>query len=149
MKSNPRSILLVEDNPAHAELVIRGLEDHAIPAKIYHVADGKAAIEYLFRQDAYADAQRSPRPQVILLDLRLPLLSGFEVLQKIKASDELREIPVVILTSSEAPHDIAHAYTGQTNSYIVKPTDFIQFMDMIEGLCSYWLGWNRASVSTR
>jgi len=144
---NPLSILLVEDNPAHAELVQRSLENHRNANRIYHVGDGKAALAYLFRQGAYADERRSPRPHIILLDLRLPKIGGLEVLRQIKNSEELRHIPVVVLTTSGAERDMVRAYEGNANGYVVKPLDFGKFKQLMEELGYFWLGWNRAPVS--
>ncbi len=140
--AGPQTILLVEDNPDHAELVRRSLEGHRITNRIHHVADGEAALDYLFRQGIYADPAKSPRPQLILLDLRLPRIDGFEVLEKTKASEATRDIPVVILTTSEAQIDVARAYAHHANSYLVKPVDFDRFTEMMNLLGMYWLGWN-------
>src|SRR6516162_6771932 len=95
----PLTILLVEDNLPHAELVKRSLETHEIANRIYHVSDGEAALAYLFRQGVYADPATSPRPHVVLLDLRLPKVSGLEVLKTIRASRELHTVPVVVMTT--------------------------------------------------
>ncbi|MBN2172372.1 MAG: response regulator [Candidatus Krumholzibacteriota bacterium] len=140
----PLRILLVEDEPAHAELVMRSFEDHEIPNRIYHVSDGEQALNFLFRRGEYADRNHCPRPDVILLDLRLPRIDGLEVLKEIKADDDVRHIPVVILTSSEAEMDIAKAYDYHVNSYLVKPIDFDKFTRMMETLSDYWLVWNHA-----
>ena len=144
----PLPILLVEDNLAHAELVRRSLENHHISNRIYHVSDGKAALDYLYREGPYADAQASPRPHMILLDLRLPKMSGLEVLQEIKTSDDLSLIPVVILTPSGATHDIATAYKMQANGYVIKPVDFAQFMQLMDAVGWYWLAWNQTPWPT-
>ncbi len=138
----PLSILLVEDNPAHAELVRRSFEDHRIANQIHHVSDGKAALAYLFRQGDYADPEQSPRPHVVLLDLRLPKVDGLEVLQQIRTSEELQAIPVVVLSTSGAERDVAQAYAWHANSYLVKPLDFAQFAQLMETLGYYWLRWN-------
>ena len=135
-------ILLIEDNPAHAELIRRNFETHRIANRLIHVTDGEAALDYLFRRGAYADSTRSPRPHLILLDLRLPKIDGLEVLKEIKTSQELRSIPVVILTTSEAEQDVACAYQHYVNSYLVKPVDFHQFTELMEELGVYWLAWN-------
>jgi CheY-like chemotaxis protein len=143
----PLTILLVEDNLPHAELVKRSLEGHQIPNRIYHVTDGEAALAYLFRQGVYADPATSPRPHVVLLDLRLPKLSGLEVLREIRASRELHTVPVVVLTTSTAERDIASAYEHHANSYLVKPVDFAQFTQLMQELGFYWLNWNYYPVS--
>ena len=139
---DPLVILLVEDNPAHAELVIRSFEDHRVANQIHQVADGDAALAYLFRRGDYADPAKSPRPHVILLDLRLPKIDGLEVLKEVKSSPELEKIPVIILTTSAAEQDVARAYKEHVNSYLVKPVDFENFTSLMEELGFYWLGWN-------
>lgn len=143
----PLTILLVEDNIPHAELVKRSLEVHQIANRIYHVADGEAALAYLFRQGVYADPETSPRPHVVLLDLRLPKLSGLEVLREIRASSELHTVPVVILTTSAAERDVTRAYEQHANSYLVKPVDFAQFTRLMHDLGVYWLSWNYCPMS--
>ncbi len=143
MKGEPLVILLVEDNPDHAELVKRSFQEHRMLNKIHHVLDGEAALDYLFHQGMYTDPQQSPRPHVILLDLRLPKVDGLQVLGRIKADDDLRLIPVVILTTSEAEKDLARAYRHHANSYLVKPVDFGKFVQLMDDLGFYWLGWNR------
>lgn len=142
VKFESAMILLVEDNQDHADLIMRSLKDHQVANSVEHISDGEAALDYLFRRDQYADPVRSPRPGVILLDLRLPKIDGLEVLKEIKTSEELRKIPVVILTTSEAERDIAHAYEYHANSYLVKPVDFVEFTELMSNLCYYWLSWN-------
>ena len=139
-------ILLVEDNQDHADLIMRSLQNHQVVNRIHHISDGEAALDYLFRQNEYTDPMKSPRPEVILLDLRLPKIDGLEVLKEIKASDELRKIPVVVLTTSEAERDVARAYECHANSYLVKPVDFEEFTHLMSNLCYYWLGWNRRAL---
>jgi CheY-like chemotaxis protein len=136
-------ILLVEDDPDHAELIIRGLQDNGVANRITHVSDGEAALDYLFRRGEYADAEKSPRPHLVLLDLRLPRIDGLEVLRQIKADEELRRIPIVVLTTSEANLDIAQSYDNQANSYLVKPVEFDAFRRMMRDLGFYWLVWNQ------
>jgi CheY-like chemotaxis protein len=139
----PLIILLVEDNPDHAELIVRSFEEHRIVNQIFHVLDGAAALDYLFRKGAYEDPKSSPRPHVILLDLRLPKIDGLEVLKEIKSCPELLPIPVVALTSSESERDMIGAYSRHVNSYLVKPVDFDKFNQLMEDLGFYWLEWNR------
>jgi len=138
------SILLVEDNPAHAELVKRSFQEHSVGYQIIHLSDGEEAVEYLFQRGDYADKRKHPRPHFILLDLRLPRLDGLDVLKQIKTADEeaLRRIPVVILTTSEAEQDLAQAYDRHANSYVVKPLNFEGFTSLMDDLGSYWRQWN-------
>jgi CheY-like chemotaxis protein len=143
MNGEPLIILLVEDNPDHTELMMRGLQTHRVVNQIYHVSDGEAALDYLFRRGAYANPEKCPLPHMILLDLRLPKIDGLEVLKTIKATKRLRRIPVVIVTTSETERDIARAYDDHANSYLVKPVDFGKFTQLMEDLGFYWLGWNR------
>ena len=143
MKGNPAVILLVEDDEAHAILIIRSFEDTKLGNKIYLVSDGEEALDYLFRRGKYADKEKSPRPDLILLDLQLPKLDGHEVLKEVKKSDDLKSIPVVVLTVSESEGDIAQAYSNYANSYLVKPVDFGEFSEMIRDLGHYWLVLNK------
>ncbi|MBN1845743.1 MAG: response regulator [Sedimentisphaerales bacterium] len=138
----PIQILLIEDNPGHAELVIRTLEHHRIANQIVTLPDGQAALDYLFGRAPYDQPASATRPHVILLDLRLPKIDGLEVLREIKNDPVLRRIPVVILTTSKAEQDVARAYEYHANSYLVKPVDFTKFSQMMQDLGFYWLGWN-------
>jgi len=140
--ASPLRILLVEDNPAHAELVIRSFKNHPLDSDIIHVINGELALNYLFRRDEYDDPEKYPQPHVILLDIRMPKVSGLDVLKELKASSELRHIPVIILTTSDADQDVSKAYQNYVNSYLVKPVDFDKFMQLMEGLGFYWLNWN-------
>jgi CheY-like chemotaxis protein len=142
LAGEPLHILLVEDNEDHAELVIRGMRDQQVANKIHHVVDGEQALDYLFMRGAYVDPQKNPRPNVILLDLRLPRIDGLEVLKIIKTTPSLLRIPVVILTSSDAENDIAKSYEYHANSYVIKPLDFQTFTKLMKDLGFYWLGWN-------
>lgn len=147
MLGEPMLVMLVEDNADHAELVIRTMESHRIPTRILHLSDGEAALNYLLRRNEYGDPETSPRPHVILLDLRLPRVDGLEVLRAIKAEGGLRNIPVVILTTSEAEKDLAKAYDNYVNSYLVKPVGFEDFSALMNDLGMYWLGWNKQTQS--
>lgn len=143
MLGEPVLVMLIEDNADHAELVIRTMENHHIPTKILHISDGESALDYLLRRKSYSDPDSSPRPYIILLDLRLPRVDGLEVLRVIKEGEELRKIPVVILTTSEAEKDVMHAYENYVNSYLVKPVGFEDFSNLMNDLGGYWLGWNK------
>lgn len=138
----PLKILLVEDNPAHAEMVIRSFEVNRIANEIMHVEDGQLALDYLHRSGKFSDEKKYSLPHLILLDLRLPKVDGLEVLDTIKKDENLMSIPVVILTTSAADMDVAKAYKCHANSYLVKPIDFDQFTKMMDELGYYWLAWN-------
>jgi CheY-like chemotaxis protein len=112
IKGNPVLILLVEDDPAHAEIVQRNFRDFRVANRIIHVEDGQAALDYLFRRGAYSDPESSPPPDLILLDLRLPKVDGLEVLRQIKEDTDLKRIPTVILTTSNVESDMAQAYSN-------------------------------------
>lgn len=142
MNDRSLTVLHIEDNTDHAHLVARALRKHR-PVDVRLVEDGEAALDYLLRQGEYRDPQTSPRPHLILLDLRLPKIDGLEVLQTIKTNEELLGIPVIVFTSSDAEKDIARAYAVHANSYLVKPVGFDEFSETIELLNSYWLDWNR------
>jgi two-component system, response regulator len=146
LNGEPLHILLVEDNEAHAELVIRGMRDQQVANTIHHVQDGEKALDYLFSRGAYTDTVKNPRPNFVLLDLRLPRVDGIEVLRTIKTTPSLLRIPVVVLTSSDAESDIAKSYDYHANSYIVKPLDFRTFTKLMKELGFYWLGWNAKPI---
>lgn len=135
-------VMLVEDNIDHAELVIRTMEEHRITNKVRHFLDGQSALDYLFRRGEYSESIDAHRPHVILLDLRLPRVDGIDVLKAIKEDAELKSIPVVVLTTSEAEKDVAKAYYNHANSYLVKPVGFEDFKKLMDDLGFYWLGWN-------
>ncbi len=142
MIGEPILVMLIEDNVDHAELVIRTMEEHRISNRVRHFLDGQSALDYLFRRAEYVEAAVSPRPHVILLDLRLPRVDGIDVLRAIKEDNELKSIPVVVLTTSEAEKDVAKAYYNHANSYLVKPVGFEDFRRLMDDLGFYWLGWN-------
>ncbi len=137
----PLTVLLVEDDQAHAELIIRGLEDHRIANTVVHVSDGEQALDYLEGRGKFA-GDSNPLPHVVFLDLRLPKLDGFEVLSQIRKSPVFGRLPVVVLSTSGAERDVARAYDAHVNSYIVKPTDYSRFAALIDDMGSYWLEWN-------
>jgi CheY-like chemotaxis protein len=142
MRGEPIIILLVEDDPAHAEIAIRNLENCRMANFIRHVWDGQAALDYLYHQGEYSDPGANPRPHLILLDLRLPKVDGLEVLSKIKVDPELASIPAVVLTTSSAESDIVKAYANQASSYLIKPVDFDKFTNLMETFGFYWMVWN-------
>jgi CheY-like chemotaxis protein len=145
MLGEPVLVLLVEDNDDHAELVLRQMAEHRIANKVVRLVDGQDALDYLFRKGEYANPETSPRPHVIFLDLRLPKVDGLEVLKALKESEELHDIPVVVVTTSEGERDIAAAYLNHANSYIVKPVDYQKFRDLMDDLGFYWMFWNKTA----
>ena len=136
-------ILLVEDDPAHAEIVRRNLGDFRVANRLVRVADGQEALDYLYHEGRFQDPGAHPRPGLVLLDLRLPKVDGLEVLRIVKSDPGLSSIPVVILTTSDAESDMAKAYAFQANSYLVKPVDLRNFTALMEAFGFYWLAWNK------
>ena len=142
MPEDTKMVLLVEDDPDHAELILRSLQNHRVAIEVCHLSDGETALDYLFRRRGFAELAARPHPHLILLDLRLPRIDGMEVLREIKASEELKDIPVVILSTSQAEGDVDRAYRNRANSYLVKPMEFDEFVRLIDELGSYWLSLN-------
>jgi CheY-like chemotaxis protein len=136
-------VLLVEDDPDHEELIRRAFEQRAPRIALRVLRHGEEALDYLFRRGAWAGAEAGPRPHLILLDLRLPRVDGFQVLSEVKDSEALRVIPTVVLTTSESEHDMARAYAHHANSYLVKPVEFTRFVELIRTVENYWLELNR------
>ena len=134
-------LLYVEDNMADAELALDSLKEHNLINNIKHLKDGQEVLDYFFNKRNPDETAHYPR--LILLDLKLPKVSGLEVLEKLKSEKQLCEIPVVILTSSNEDIDIKRAYQLGANSYIVKPVNFHNFADAIRQLSMYWLVLNR------
>jgi CheY-like chemotaxis protein len=132
----PVEILLVEDNPGDVDLTREALQDAKVRNRLHVVDDGAKAVDFLFKRGAYTDA---PRPDIILLDLNLPKKDGRQVLEEIKADPQFAEIPVVILTTSQAEEDILRSYQLHANCYITKPVDFKQFMHVVKSIEEFWL----------
>jgi two-component system response regulator len=132
-------ILLVEDNPDHQELTLMTLAENNVLNEIVVANDGLEALEYLFATGRYADRDARDVPALILLDLKLPKLSGIEVLRRIRDDDRTRYVPVVILTSSSEEEDIVASLHNGANSYVRKPVDFGRFVEQVQRLQVYWL----------
>lgn len=143
MSGRPLHILLVEDNPDHAELVRRNLESFSAPSHLHHVEDGEAAIAYIFGQGVYADRAQFPAPDLVLLDLRLPRMDGLEVLRLVKSHPTLHRTPVVVLTTSDADRDVAMACEFHANSFVTKPVDFRRLSSLLKDLGFSWLAGNK------
>lgn len=144
MAKRPLRVLLAEDDNAHATLVERSLEEHGFNVELVRVKDGEEALRYLQRRAPYAEPDTSPRPDLVLLDLRMPKTDGLEVLRQIKSDGALHRLPVVVLTTSDAENDVSRAYDLRANSYLVKPVDFEDFSNLMRDLGFYWSRWNKA-----
>jgi len=134
-----KMILLVEDNPDDEALTLRALNKNNIGNTVVVVRDGAEALDFLFCSGAYADRDPRDKPQVILLDLKLPKVDGLEVLRRIRADPTTRTQPVVVLTSSKEEQDLINSYLSGANSYVRKPVDFNQFVEAVRQLGLYWL----------
>ena len=136
-------IILVEDNPDDAELVIRALRKNGISNTLVHLKDGEEALHFLFCEGPYEGAQVLPNPRLILLDLKMPKVDGLEVLRRVKSNERLKLIPVVLLTSSKEDKDIFESYHLGVNSYVVKPVEYERLLKTVQGLGLYWLLLNQ------
>ena len=143
ISGEPLTILLVEDNLDHAELIMRNMKDFKVANRIVHLEDGEAALDYLYGKGEYADREHFSLPHLMLLDLRLPKVDGLQVLKEVKCSELLRALPVVVLTTSDSERDLAMAYEYHANSYLTKPVDFNDFSRLLGDLGFYWLAWNK------
>jgi two-component system response regulator len=137
-------ILLVEDNPADAELSLRALKSHNFANNVIVVSDGEEALDFIFARGAFRGRTAENGPKVVFLDLKLPKVDGLEVLRAMKSAPRTRVIPVVVLTSSKEESDIVESYRLGVNSYIVKPVDFDKFVESVRTLGFYWLLFNQA-----
>lgn len=140
-------ILLVEDNPEDAEIAIRALRKFNLADGIIHVWDGKEALDFVFGRGEYAQRESKRKPKLILLDLKLPKISGLETLKVLKSNPETKPIPVVILTSSSEERDLKESYSLGANSYLVKQVDYGKFCESVQQIGTYWLGLNQLPYS--
>ena len=136
---NGKIILLVEDNADDVELTLRSLRKNNISNEVVVARDGAQALDYLFATGAYAGRDTSIMPAVILLDLKLPKIDGLEVLRRLRADEQTKLLPVVIVTSSKEEQDMLNGYKLGANSYVRKPVDFVQFSEAVRQLGLYWL----------
>lgn len=144
MTNNGVEILLVEDNPNDVRLALDAFEENNIADHVQVVRDGAEALEFIFCAGQYSQRKMENGPKVVLLDLKLPLVNGTEVLRQMKADPRTRMIPVVVMTSSREEQDIVESYNLGVNSYIVKPVDFDKFSDVVRQLGFYWLLLNQS-----
>lgn len=132
-------ILLVEDNSSDAEMTIEALKKNNLANKLLHVKDGAMALDFIFAEGKYTGRQVEDIPRVILLDLKMPKINGIQVLQRIRADERTKNIPIVVLTSSKEDPDIKSCYDLGVNSYVVKPVEFEEFQKAISSLGLYWM----------
>jgi two-component system, response regulator len=143
--SPERVIMLVEDDPKDEALTLRALKKSNVMNPVVIARDGAEALDYLFARGAHAGRDRAVVPQVILLDLKLPKVDGLEVLEALRADEQTRLLPVVVLTSSMEEQDLLRSYRLGANSYMRKPVDFSQFIEAVRQLGLYWLVLNQAA----
>lgn len=145
MSENSVEILLIEDNPTDEMLALHAFKKHNLANNVQVVRDGAEALEFIFCTGAYAD-RKFENPRVILLDKKLPLVDGMDVLRQIRADPRTRAVPVVMLTSSAEERDVIEGYALGVNSYIVKPVNFEQFSETARQLGYYWLLVNKPPI---
>jgi len=138
----PAHILLVEDSRMDVELTLDAFKEVRLGNTVHVAANGQKALDYLFGHDIYADRTMYPLPDIILLDLKMPGIDGFEVLRRIKETEILKRIPVIILTSSQEEGDRALSYDNGANSYLVKPITFDGFLKVVKQIEKYWISLN-------
>jgi CheY-like chemotaxis protein len=146
IKTIDKVILLVEDNPDDQELALLAFKEANITSKIITCSDGEEALDYLFATGMYADRDARIMPEVMLLDLKLPKVDGFEVLKRVREDPRTKLLPVVVLTTSSEQKDLVESYQLGTNSYIRKPVDFSKFIEFAQQFGSYWLGLNESPI---
>ena len=141
-----RTILLVEDSDDDVFFMKRALKHAGIAHPVQVVTDGQAALDYLSGQNGYTDRERFPFPSLVLLDLRLPLVPGMEVLKWIRSEPQLTGLPVIVLTSSKHEMDVANAYSLGANAFLVKPSDSKELVSMVKAIGEFWLTYNHAPI---
>ena len=133
------TVLLVEDNPRDVRLTQRAFQQAGLPHDLRVVRDGDEALAYLHREGAYKEIETAPRPDVILLDLNLPRMGGHELLREVKQDSRFKQVPIIVLTTSERPDDVRLAYDAGANAYLLKPVEFNRFTEVIGQLGKFWL----------
>lgn len=136
-------IILAEDNTSDAELAIRALRKVSVSGRMLHVEDGAELLEYIFANGRYDGRNMSEKPRLIIMDLKMPKVSGLEALQQIKSNAATRNIPVVMLTSSQEENDICAGYGSGANSYVVKPLEYDDYIKAVSDIGNYWLTTNQ------
>ncbi len=136
-------ILIVEDNPSDAEMTIRALKKNNLANNLVHLKDGAEAVDYIFCEGDFSSRDATNLPKVILLDLKMPKMNGIQVLERLKANEATKKIPIVVLTSSKEDPDIQECYRLGVNSYVVKPVKFESFVKVVSDLGLYWMILNQ------
>lgn len=139
-------IILAEDNDSDAELAIRALQRSCASGRLLHVEDGEELLEYVFANGRFAGRNMAEEPRLLIMDLKMPKISGLEALEQIKSNAQSRAIPVVLLTSSREESDIQTAYALGVNSYVVKPVDFDNYIKAVSDIGAYWLFTNQCCL---
>ncbi|HEY7567851.1 MAG TPA: response regulator [Gemmatimonadaceae bacterium] len=138
-------VLLAEDNPADAELIIESLRNENLADRLHRVHDGEEALDFLLARGVYEGRALDRPPRLVLLDVKLPKVDGLKVLEELKRDPRTRPIPVVMLTSSNIEHDVARGYLLGANSYVQKPVEYMRFQETVRRLGLYWLATNEAA----
>ncbi len=142
MESIPFEIIIVEDSPYDAEMIVDALKLKGLGKKVKVLVDGAQVLDYIFSRGAYKSNASNPNPNLIILDLKMPKVSGMEALKKLKSTSKTKHIPVVVFTSSQEAIDVKTAYELGANSYIVKPVDFDSFEEVVGEIGLYWILYN-------
>jgi two-component system response regulator len=145
-KERPMDILLAEDNIADVKIALRAFAKSKLKNKIYVVSNGRETLDFIYHTGKYQDKEKFPTPDLILLDIKMPKLDGFQVLERIKSDLQYSYIPVIMLTSSRNEEDIAKSYKNGAASFIAKPVDYEEFVKIVDGFNYYWHIINRLSA---
>jgi len=145
--TTPLNILLVEDSEADVKITIRAFKNATLNNNLFVVNNGQECVDFLFHQAQYKDKEKYPRPDLILVDINMPKMDGFGVLKAVKRDKELKVIPVIVLTGSKNKEDVMESYINGANSFIQKPVDYEEFVQLIEGFNYYWHVVNKLSTA--
>ena len=138
MEKNRVVILIVEDEASHQLLIHKTLENHSVKNTVHEVENGQQALDYIYGKGEYADRTKYPMPNLILLDIKMPVVDGFEVLQKLKSDEQTKHIAIVMLTTSARDEEIAQGYHYGANAYVTKPVNFAEFSEKLKNLRLFW-----------
>jgi CheY-like chemotaxis protein len=139
MTASAVRILLVEDDPSHRLLIRKNLENHGVSNDVYEAVDGQDGLDYIYGLGVYADRKKYPMPDLVILDIKMPRVDGFGVLDKLKSDPKMKRIPVIMLTTSSRDEEIAKGYERGANAYVTKPLDFDDFAKKLHDLKMFWV----------